>query len=318
MKNYGDHGVENWVLDWIGFLPGKRESRRCMGDYILTQNDVKSEGKFDDLIAYGGWSMDDHFPAGFRYNKGYPTIFHAAPSPFGIPYRCLYSKNIDNLFFAGRNISATHAALSATRVMGTCAIIGQAVGTAAAIAVAENLTPRDIYEQEISNLQQMLMEDDCYLPWHKREISQLTESAKITAASGDPEKIRNGYDRPIGSEDNGWTGNLGEWIEYSFKNIQQINELRLVFDSNLTRKIHNMPCNYPLVQNNFHVPETMIREFKIEILDDSEKWITIFDVKGNYQRLVKIKTEIKTKRIRLTPVSTWGSEKAHIIAWDIR
>jgi hypothetical protein len=289
-----------------------------MGDYILTQNDVKSEGKFDDLIAYGGWSMDDHFPAGFRYNKGYPTIFHAAPSPFGIPYRCLYSKNIDNLFFAGRNISATHAALSATRVMGTCAIIGQAVGTAAAIAVAENLTPRDIYEQEISNLQQMLMEDDCYLPWHKREISQLTESAKITAASGDPEKIRNGYDRPIGSEDNGWTGNLGEWIEYSFKNIQQINELRLVFDSNLTRKIHNMPCNYPLVQNNFHVPETMIREFKIEILDDSEKWITIFDVKGNYQRLVKIKTEIKTKRIRLTPVSTWGSEKAHIIAWDIR
>ena len=110
VKNHGDHGAENWALDWVGFLPGKRESRRYVGDHILTQNDVRAEGRFPDLVAYGGWTMDDHNPAGFRY-PGYPTIYHPAPSPFGIPYRCLFSRNTANLFFAGRNISVTHAAL---------------------------------------------------------------------------------------------------------------------------------------------------------------------------------------------------------------
>ncbi|MDF2587936.1 MAG: hypothetical protein K0S41_1777 [Anaerocolumna sp.] len=318
MKNYGDHGMENWVIDWIGFLPGKRESRRCMGDYILTQNDVEAEGKFDDIVAYGGWSMDDHFPEGFCYKLGYPTIFHAAPSPFGIPYRCLYSRNINNLFFAGRNISATHAALSATRVMGTCAIMGQAVGTAAAIAAMKNLSPKDIYEQEIKNLQQMLMEDDCYLPWQKRDVSNLSEKANLSSLSGTPQNLNNGYDRPIGGDDNGFIGNLGDWIEYRFNNEHEITELRLVFDSNMNRKIHNMPCNYPLIQNDFHVPETMVREFRIEILDENDKWTIIYEIKENYQRLVKINLKVKTKAIRLIPVRTWGAEKAHIFSWDLK
>ena len=126
--------AENWALEWIGSLPGKRENRRFVGDHILTQNDVRAGGDFHDLIAYGGWSMDDHHPAGLLY-PGEPTIFHPAPSPYGIPYRCLYSKNIGNLFFAGRNISVTHAALSSTRVMGTTAMLGQAAGTAAALCV---------------------------------------------------------------------------------------------------------------------------------------------------------------------------------------
>ncbi|NOZ22207.1 MAG: FAD-dependent oxidoreductase, partial [Planctomycetes bacterium] len=91
IKNHGDHGVENWVLDWVGFLPGKRESRRYVGDHIITQNDVRAEGRFDDLVAYGGWSMDDHHPGGMAW-PGKPTMFHPAPSPYGIPYRSLYSK----------------------------------------------------------------------------------------------------------------------------------------------------------------------------------------------------------------------------------
>ncbi|MFW5841055.1 MAG: FAD-dependent oxidoreductase, partial [Planctomycetota bacterium] len=129
-KNRDEPGLENWSLDWFGMLPGKRESRRYVGDHILTQNDVRAEGKFEDVVAYGGWSMDDHHPAGLAY-KGEPTIFHPAPSPYGIPYRCLYSRNIENLFCGGRAISVTHAALSSTRVMATCAVIGQAIGTAA-------------------------------------------------------------------------------------------------------------------------------------------------------------------------------------------
>ena len=110
----------NWRLDWVGILPGKRESRRYVGDHILTQHDVRAGGRFDDLVAYGGWSMDDHHPGGFR-SPEQPTIFHPAPSPYGIPYRCLYAADIDNLFCAGRNISVTHTAMSSTRVMATCA-----------------------------------------------------------------------------------------------------------------------------------------------------------------------------------------------------
>ncbi len=152
LKNRGNHGAETWTLEWIGFLPGKRESRRYEGDVILTQNDVRAEGRFDDLVAYGGWTMDDHHPGGIDWS-GEPTIFHPAPSPFGIPYRTLYSRSISNLFVAGRNISVTHAAMSATRVMATCAVVGQAAGTAAAIAVREGTSPRGIYEDYIGELQ---------------------------------------------------------------------------------------------------------------------------------------------------------------------
>ena len=155
LKNRGDHGADRWVLDWVGFLPGKRESRRYIGDHTLTQNDVRAEGRFDDLVAYGGWSMDDHHPAGIRH-PGRPTIFHPAPSPYGIPYRCLYSKNIANLFCAGRNISVTHAAMSSSRVMATCALLGQAVGTAAAVAHAQDLTPRGVYEKHWAELDALL------------------------------------------------------------------------------------------------------------------------------------------------------------------
>ena len=211
IKNHGDHGAENWALDWVGFLPGKRESRRCLGDHLLTQNDVRAGARFDDLVAYGGWPMDDHHPGGLRWRDA-PNIFHPAPSPYGIPYRCLYSRNVANLFFAGRNISVTHAALSSTRVMATCAILGQAVGTAAALAAREGLLPRGLGEKRIGELQQALMSDDCYLPWRSRSVPDLAKSARLTASAGDPEPLRNGVDRPVGEQDNGWAGDVGEQL----------------------------------------------------------------------------------------------------------
>ena len=318
IENRGDHGAENWALDWVGFLPGKRESRRYVGDYVLNQNDVRAEGRFDDLVAYGGWTMDDHHPEGFRY-PGHPTIYHPAPSPFGIPYRCLYSRSIANLFFAGRNISVTHAALSATRVMATCAILGQAVGTASAIAVRNGLSPRGVYGKGIKELQQTLMEDDCFLPWRNREIPQLTRTAAMTASEGNPEPLRNGIDRPIGGEDNGWTGPLREgWIEYRFGKQEHIREMRFVFDSDLNRKIKNMPCNFPLSGNSRKVPETVIRKFRIEAEGENGQWRTVLRVDSNYQRLMKRKMDITASAIRFIPEETWGSEKAHLFAWDAR
>jgi len=316
MKNHGDHGVENWVIDWIGFLPGKRESRRCIGDHILTQNDVLAEGRFEDVVGYGGWSMDDHFPAGFRYS-GQPTIFHKAPSPYGIPLRCLYSKNIENLFFAGRNISASHAALSSTRVMGTCAILGQAVGTAAALAARYKFSPREVYQHKIHELQQMLMKDDCWLPWQSRTPSELTTTAIISASSGNPAPLRNGVDRPFEGKDNCWIGKIGDWLEYSFEQPKHISSMRLVFDSNLQRSGHNMPCKYTLELKGFHTPQTIVKKFRIDLLNELQEWVTIIRIDSNHQRFVNLNIESKTKSIRFVPLETWGDESVQMFAWDI-
>jgi len=315
IKNRGDHGADNWALDWVGFLPGKRESRRYVGDHILTQNDVEAEGKFDDLAAYGGWSMDDHFPAGFNYRGGHPTIYHPAPAPYGIPYRCLYSRNIENLLFAGRNISVTHAALSSTRVMATCAALGQAAGTVAALCARDGVTPREI---PIAELQQALMEDDCYLPWHAREMPTLTRRAALTSSAENIENLRSGVDRPVGEQDNGVYFRAGEHATYTFARPEDITQLRFVFDSSLNREIKNMPCNYPLKETRWHTPESLVRDFRVEYSEDGESFAELLTIIGNYQRLVRIAVCVRTKAIRFVPLHTWGAEKIHVFAWDVR
>lgn len=138
IENHPDGRGRRWELEWIGALPGKRENVRYVGDHILTQNDIEAGGPFDDIVAYGGWSMDDHSPAGIHY-LGEPTIFHPEPSPYGIPYRSLYSRNTVNLFLAGRNISATHMALSSTR--GMCSRVDHQLGL-----VVQALKEKGIYD----------------------------------------------------------------------------------------------------------------------------------------------------------------------------
>lgn len=309
MKNYGDHGVENWVMDWIGFLPGKRESRRYVGDYVVTQNDVEAEGRMDDIIAYAGWTMDDHFPEGFYYDGGHPTIYHPAPSPWGIPFRSVYSKNIENLFFAGRNISVTHAALSSSRVMATCGLLGQAVGTAASIAVKDGVPIRGI---DVAKLQQTLMEDDCFLPWHRREIPALTRMAKTNC-----EAVRSGYDRPDGETYNGFIGAEGEYIEYDFGEVHSISQIRLVFDSDMNRKYDNMPCNFPLVQPDYKVPKTLIKAYRI-LANTPEGEKVIVENTNNYQRLVRHDVDVQASGVRLVPLETWGDEKYRVFAFDVQ
>ncbi|MDD3473942.1 MAG: FAD-dependent oxidoreductase [Syntrophaceae bacterium] len=316
IKNRGAHGAENWELDWVGFLPGKRESRRLIGDHVLTQNDVRSGGQFKDIIAYGGWPMDDHHPKGLDY-PGKPTIFHSAPSPFGIPYRCVYSKNIENLFFAGRNISATHVAMSSTRVMATCATLGQAVGTAAAIANQFSLTPRQVGSGKIELLQQTLMQDDCYLPGLKREISNIARHAKLTASSGLPENLRNGIDRPSGEESNSWQGGVGDWVEYELGNDQKIRNIRLVFDSNLNRQIKNSRCSWPLNYTDAKIPPTLVVDFDIEVKRQDGSWNNIAQIKDNYKRLVNIKCNHETSAIKLTIRRTHNNKTAEIFAFDM-
>jgi hypothetical protein len=315
IKNRGDHGAENWVLDWVGFLPGKRESRRYVGDHTLTQNDVRSEGRFPDLVAYGGWTMDDHHPGGMDW-PGEPTIFHPAPSPFGIPYRCLYSRDIANLFCAGRNISASHAALSATRVMATCATLGQAAGTAAAIAVREGCTPRSVYEDHVEELKATLMDDDCYLPWNERPVPALARQAALAASVGDAEPLRNGLDRPIAGADNGWTAPLGEHVTYTFDRVEHVRRVRIIFDSDLNRPEKNEHANRPLNWAPVGVPTTLVRAFRIEALGPDGTWRVALREEDNYQRLVRLSLDLQTRALRLVPEATWGAAQSHLFAWD--
>ena len=319
VKNYSPdrEAMTHWALEWQGFLPGKRESRRYLGDHILTQNDVEAEGRFDDLVAYGGWSMDDHFPAGFNHPEA-GTIFHPAPSPYGIPLGSLYSRNIANLFCAGRCHSATHAAMSSTRVMGTTSLMGQAIGTAAAVAVRDGLTPREVREQRIADVQQALMEDDCWLPWHTRRVPEMSLHATLTADTGGVEQLRTGIDRPMGDSSNSWCGQPGSPVTYEFGSQTSVREARLVFDSDLNRNAKNMPWRHSLDEPSWSVPETMTRAFRIEAPRGDGAWPTVAAESNNYQRLVRIPLDVQTRAIRLIPEATWGAESCRVFAFDVR
>lgn len=162
IKNSGKFDADHLTLEWVGAIPGKRESRRFIGDYILTQNDVIKQKVFEDAVAYGGWMVDLHPPKGMYTEQGAAQNMYTN-GVFQIPYRSLYSVNVDNLFFAGRNISASHAGFGATRVMATCAIMGEAAGTAAAMCLDLSASPRSLAQQHILALQQQLLAQDASL-----------------------------------------------------------------------------------------------------------------------------------------------------------
>lgn len=191
IKNRGNHRAENFILDWIGQMVGKRESRRFIGDYILTQKDLEDGTLFPDRVAYGGWSIDLHPPAGI-FDPGHPCEQYKLPDPYSIPFRSLYSENIENLMFAGRNISASHVALGSTRVQGTCGVMGQAAGTAAYLCKKYDLMPRDIYKNHIKELQQLLLREDCYIIGIKNEDPEdIARISKVSASSSRKLEIEN-------------------------------------------------------------------------------------------------------------------------------
>lgn len=313
IKNRSDGRADNWALDWIGFLPGKRESRRYLGDHVLTQNDILAEGRFADLVAYGGWTMDDHHPAGFNAVRiGSPaTIFHPAPSPYGIPYRSLYHRDIANLMFAGRDISVTHAALSSTRVMGTCCSIGQAVGVAAALAVQHGLTPREVGERRLDDLQQTLLWQDAYLPWQRQRFSEATLAACYSATRGDPEPLRDGVNRPVGADAHAWVGRVGDEITLRWDTPRRLSSLTLIADSALDRRLWRIYERVSL--DRFAPPDVLLKGFTIEV-DDGSGWHTAHTCADNHQRLVRVPLERTATGVRLRCNATWGSEVVRLYA----
>lgn len=185
IKNSGEFPeAENLTLEWVGTIPGKRESRRFEGDYMLVQQDIVEQKTFPDTVAFGGWSLDLHPADGVYSDQSGCNQWHSK-GVYAIPYRCYYSKNISNLFIAGRIISATHVAFASTRVMATSAVGGQAVAIAASLCKKYNCSPRELGEKHIGELQLELWHSGQYLPQTAiSDPANLVEKAiKITASS---------------------------------------------------------------------------------------------------------------------------------------
>jgi len=195
MKNHCPHLKEQastWVLDWFGWLPGKRESRRLMGDHILTEKDIQNGTLFPDRVAHGGRFIDLHTVGGIlaKDQPGNPVDVdpelwdRMRVRPYSIPLRSLYSRTIANLFMAGRDLSATHVAHGSTRVMLTCGAIGQAVGTAAEHSLVRNQSPRDLASLGVADVQQSLLRQGCYVPClANADAADLARQATVRASS---------------------------------------------------------------------------------------------------------------------------------------
>ncbi len=191
----------NYAIGPMKWIDAKRESRRIVGDYVLNQNDCVQGTTFPDTIAYAGWPIDLHHLKGIYSGEEGPFFSNAHVPMVSIPYRCIYSKNIENLLMAGRNISVSHIALGTTRVQATIASIGQAAGTAAAMCLKKGLTPRELGQLCLEELRQQLLKDDQYIPGIcSTDERDLARKAKVRVSSVSREEL---YVTEIGIRD-GW------------------------------------------------------------------------------------------------------------------
>jgi len=329
LKNSGEFPEStNWALDRVGAIPGKRESRRFYGDFVLTQQDV-FDGKIpDDTVAYGGWWVDTHPPEGIDAPEEHPCVQHHIPHLYGIPLRSLYSRNVENLFFAGRNISATHIAFASTRVMATCAVMGQAIGAAAAVAVhdGEVFQASELLGQErLQSIQRTLANDDAFLPsFAFHHVDDLVRTARLRASEEEAgcgvENIRNGVDRRITSSLGGWAEDAqNAWsskklpasIVLEWPEEVSIREIRLVFDTGFERELTfslSDTLSAKMVRG-IGQPET-VRSYEIEVGGRIEK------VTDNVQRLRihRFDKSVRTARLAVRITSTWGVPEARIFA----
>jgi len=321
IKNCGDHGAENYDLEWVGMVPGCRESRRLVGDYLLNENDIRANRIFPDAVAYGGWPMDVHIPGGIMDFDSLPSKIFNFDGVYTIPYRSYYSKNIDNLMMAGRDISVTKMAMGSTRIMGTCAVGGQAVGTAAALAVRYRYSPREL-GGKITELQQLLMKDDCYIPgFANSDTMDLARTAKVSATSELPYhnavNVTNGVARKIGTQENCWEsdgiGDKGAKITLVWPTHKVIREVRIIFDPNLTREI--MPSITAQVKNRQvkGMPEELVKDYTIDFYR-GDNIVLSQEVRDNYLRLrtLQLPDSVKADKICLTVLSTYGYRSARI------
>lgn len=308
IKNSGLYSESaNWALDWVGSIPAKRESRRFFGSHVLTQHDVMGPAAFDDVVAYGGWWIDTHPPMGVDAPDQPPCVQHHFDHVYGIPLRCYHSRNIANLFFAGRNISASHIAFASTRVMATCAVGGQAIGTAAALW--RDQPSNDIAalstKENIRVLQQALMRDDAFLPGvTNADPADLARAARLTANSGAASAalVADGVARDLKAKFGPWSSDsMHAWeapslpatLACELPATGVIREIHLTFDTGFSRELILTPSDYHTSQVvRGPQPET-VKHYRVKI-----DGVVVLEETANYHR----------KRVHTLPAATRGAK----------
>lgn len=335
IKNGGEHGAEEWALEWFGFLPGKRESRRFIGQYVLKESDVLHSTAFDDAIAYGGWFIDTHPPLGVDAISEPPCTQHVVPHLYDIPLRACVSCDVENLMFAGRNISATHIAFASTRVMATCAAVGQGVGTAAAYAALQGLSPASLAGNPaaVEAIQQHLLEDDAFLIGRANsDPRDLSRRANVTASSeqrhGAARNVANGPTRSVHGSggvprertvagSHRWMSDpaagLPAWIQLDWPEPIAPSRLQLVFDTGMHRVLtFSLADSYTQAMHwGLPQPET-VRDYEVESRCRGN-WRPAGAVTDNYQRRNEIWLDgNQISALRITVKATNGLDHARI------
>ena len=277
IKNSGNFAADNLTLEWVGSVPGKREYRRFLGDHFLTQHDVLDQPDFDDRVAFGGWSIDLH-PARGVYSSE-PGSKHWHPDGnFHIPLRCLYSRNVENLWFAGRNISASHVAFGSTRVMATCAILGEAAGLGAALTLRYGVSPRELATSQVDRLQQALARTDAsVLGLEDTDPDNLALNSRATASA----TLGNiDLDRPTGQVELDAAIGMILPIDGELDSIELLvdaaHDTELVIDAYRTRLPQNYLPGEKIATTFTHIPAGRKEWVKILLRLDRERPGNVF------------------------------------------
>jgi hypothetical protein len=327
IKNSGAHPESaNWAMDWVGMMPGKRESRRLVGDQILTQYDLMGlSGDFDDAVAIGGWPMDDHPPGGFDRADLPPAVQIKTPEVYNIPFRSLYSRNITNLMMAGRNISASHVAFTSTRVMATCGVVGQAAGTAAALCVKSGISPREFARDKprVAQLQQILLRDDQTIHGRRNlDPHDLARHARVNASAelddAKAANVINGITRAVpGKDTNRWSTELtadGAWIELAWDSPQQLSAIQLTFDTGFQREL-TLTASDSINKGIIRAPQPeTVRDYSVLYRASEHGPLTrLVEIKANHQRQNRLHfAPIGAQAVRVHVTATNGDSLARI------
>ncbi|SEQ23892.1 FAD-dependent oxidoreductase [Neolewinella agarilytica] len=309
----------NEALDWVCSLPGRRESRRFMGDYILKEPDMLGYKQFEDAVAYGGWSLDEHNPGGIEDLKAPPSFFHEHfHRVYQIPYRSLYSKNVPNLLFAGRNISQSHIALSSSRVMATCATMGQAVGTAAAICIAESCGPREVYKKHLNQLQEQLLRDDAFIPDRPaRDEKDLARTADLiigsSTSSGDAALLTDGWSRDFLDVVHHWESEgLPANAQLEWREPVLLRKIEIKCDTNVRRNILMRKDSKVSKTFTNTVPEELLKTISVEGRVKGQ-WVSLGKLDKNKRRLIKFTfPPQRFTAIRINLEETYGAANAKL------
>lgn len=272
------------ALDKVCTYNAKRESRRLIGDYVLSENDYREGVTHFDAVGYTGWEIDIHHDEGVFSGEVGPYFAGKKIPVSEIPFGVLYSKNIGNLFMTGRCISVTHVGLGAARVQMTAGALGQAVATAAYLCKKHGVTPREIRNSHIDELQQLLLKDGLYIPNVKNhDGGDIARSSTVSATSfvtnGDPQNVINGKVWRNDGEDYAWVSDDGlpQSITLEFNEPKAVKEVRVTFD---------MPFEkYRYGYMEQPIPEDLVTDFTVSLCENG-KWREVKTVTGNIQRLV--------------------------------